>query len=167
MQSTPFLEGLAIRWAPKQPFITTTSFQHLFGTRISTDFAEVPSTLFEYFASDRRILSLFAKDQSSDKQLVLSHDEERALRRNNPVAAINKQTTIYQSLVDLHLHSKRNVSVESTIAQLSAQHAPFTSDAVTNWTCRFSHFALYGSKYYAYLYAHGIAARLWQKLFER
>jgi len=147
-------------------FLGRTRYQHIFGTRISTDFAEVPSTLFEYFASDRRILSLFMKDPSSGAKLKLGEDQARSLRRNSPIGAINKQYTIYQSLCDLNIHHRTDANVESIIAQLSQQHAPFEADATSNWSSRFSHYALYGSKYYSYLYAQGIASRIWQNLFE-
>src|SRR3546814_15681248 len=45
------------------------TFQHLSGTRGSTDFVEIPSHLMEYFARDRRILKRFAKDATTGKPM--------------------------------------------------------------------------------------------------
>ena len=91
-------------------FLGRSTYQHLFGTRISTDFAEVPSTLFEYFASDRRILNLIGKDFGTGEKLNLSEADERALNKNSKTHALDEQYSVYQSLIDLELHGTSDLT---------------------------------------------------------
>ncbi|XP_019149689.1 PREDICTED: probable mitochondrial intermediate peptidase, mitochondrial [Ipomoea nil] len=74
-------------------------YQHFSGTRAVLGFAETPSTLFEHFALDYRVLRTFAKHYSTGdvipKELV-----ESMLGAKNMFAATKLQQQIFYALVD-------------------------------------------------------------------
>ena len=54
--------------------------------------------------------------------------------------------------------------MEDIIGRVASSHAPFLEDGTSGWCNRFSHFAIYGAKYYSYVYAQAVAGRIWEKV---
>uniref|UniRef100_A0A672NNK8 Mitochondrial intermediate peptidase-like n=1 Tax=Sinocyclocheilus grahami TaxID=75366 RepID=A0A672NNK8_SINGR len=117
-----------------------THYQHVTGTRCSTDFAEVPSILMEYFASDYRVLSQFAQHYQTGE--------------------------IFYAALDQVYHGKPQYRSTTDIlreVQEKFYGLPYVHD--TAWQLRFSHLVGYGAKYYSYLMSRAIASMVWRQCF--
>lgn len=158
--------------------LARTKYQHVTGTRCSTDFAEVPSVLMEYFASDPRVLSRFARDYKTGAEipyemLLKLYDSKRALCAND------LQLQIFYAMLDQRYHgnlahiglrgegSPVEVTTTDVLAQVQAQYYCLPHVPQTAWQLRFGHLVGYGAKYYSYLMSKAIASWIWQKYFEK
>ncbi|XP_065644026.1 mitochondrial intermediate peptidase [Hydra vulgaris] len=142
-------------------------FHHVTGTRCPTDFAEVPSILMEYFATDKRILPLYAKHyktgQSLPEEII---DALNSSKKQFP--AIDLHTQTFYSIVDQKIHSMYNnqCSTMKLVDSLHKEYSPITYVPGAAWHLRFSHFHSYGAKYYAYVWSKAIASQIWFNCFE-
>ncbi|CAH9139735.1 unnamed protein product [Cuscuta epithymum] len=146
--------------------LSRTDYQHFSGTRSVIDFAETPSTLFEHFAMDYRVLSKFAKHYSTGdaipKELVKS-----MVGAKNMFSATELQRQILYALVDQTLFGDQLSSGRDTmsiVADLKRQHTSWKHVEGTHWHTRFNHFTNYGAGYYSYLYAKCFSATIWEKI---
>ncbi|KAH8241996.1 hypothetical protein KR026_007496 [Drosophila bipectinata] len=148
--------------------LARTEYQHVTGTRCSTDFAEVPSVLMEYFAGDPRVLRTFARHFQTNEPIP-----ENMLRRlcasKHLFAASETQLQVFYSALDQKYHSTASQLSGSTTEILRKVQGryyglPFVEN--TAWQLRFSHLVGYGAKYYSYLVSKTIASWIWQTYFE-
>lgn len=148
--------------------LARTTYQHVSGTRCSTDFAEVPSILMEYFASDQRVLKQFARHFQT--QEPISDDMLNRLcaskRLFNPSET---QLQIFYAAVDQAYHRQYPLEGSTTEILANIQNNFYCLPYVKNtaWQLRFSHLVGYGSKYYSYLVSRAVAFSIWQKYFEQ
>ncbi|EDW49534.1 mitochondrial intermediate peptidase [Drosophila sechellia] len=148
--------------------LARTEHQHVTGTRCSTDFAEVPSVLMEYFAGDPRVLRTFARHFQTHEPI--SEDMLRRLcASKNLFAASETQLQVFYSALDQEYHgaSARHGESSTDILRSVQDHyygLPYVEN--TAWQLRFSHLVGYGAKYYAYLVSKTIASWIWQTYFE-
>lgn len=76
-----------------------TKYQHVTGTRCSTDFAEVPSTLMEYFSSDPRVLARISCHYKTGDRLS-EEEAERFCSAKKIFHGIDIQTQLFYSTID-------------------------------------------------------------------
>lgn len=145
-----------------------TPYQHITGTRCSTDLAEVPSILMEYFASDPRILKMFAKHYSTD-QPIPSDLLKVWIESRKVFNAADTQLQTFYSVLDQVYHSEDPLmgSKDTTEVLRHVQNKCYGLPYVKNtaWQLRFGHLVGYGAKYYSYLVSRAVAHSIWQKVF--
>ncbi|CDW54146.1 Peptidase M3 domain containing protein [Trichuris trichiura] len=137
-----------------------TRYQHVSGTRCSTDFAEVPSNLMEQWAYDAKVCRLTFMLSA----LTLMPD-------GSTFGALELAQQALMALADLRLHQERALDHVNTVQLCHALYADAGfADWMphgTAWLHRFSHIVPYGSKYSSYLVARAVALLYWHRCFER
>ncbi|XP_052871969.1 mitochondrial intermediate peptidase [Anopheles cruzii] len=151
--------------------LARTEYQHVTGTRCSTDFAEVPSVLMEYFASDPRVLRSFAKHFQTQEPMPEAM-LERLCASKHLFAASEAQLQVFYSALDQVYHGPASGwhdrgSTTETLRTVQEQYYGLPYVENTAWQLRFSHLVGYGAKYYSYLISRAIASWIWQSYFER
>ncbi|XP_063979777.1 mitochondrial intermediate peptidase isoform X2 [Diachasmimorpha longicaudata] len=143
-----------------------TQYQHVTGTRCSADFAEVPSVLMEYFASDPRIVRMFAKHYQTQETMP-QEMLDKLCASKNVFAASDLQVQVFYSMLDQVYHSKP-LETSSTDILTGIQKDYYGLPYVDNtaWQLRFSHLVGYGAKYYSYLISRAVASWIWQTYFQ-
>jgi mitochondrial intermediate peptidase len=148
--------------------LAKTRYQHVSGTRCSTDFAEVPSQLMEFFCREPKILKLYAKHyltgETLSDDMIYRLCESRKLFNSSDL-----QLQILHSILDQVFHgdyplNKRPIDLVADYTR-DYYNLPFVND--TYWHQRFSHFISYGAKYYSYLVSKAIATKIWSHCFAK
>jgi len=146
-----------------------TKYQHVTGTRCSTDFAEVPSTLMEYFASDPRVLHKINKHYKTGEKLP-EDIIEKLCSTKKIFSALDLQSQLFYSSMDQMFHNSQcpedsgDLTSRLQSVKQSCHGLPGAPSAAYHH--RFSHLVGYGARYYSYMMARSVASAIWQKSFQ-
>ncbi len=142
-------------------------YQNVTGTRCSTDFAEVPSILMEFFLNDSRILSTFARHYKTRE--FISQDRIKSFQLSNHFfPAYETQIQILHAALDQSVHSQPLEPRETVLdryALLHSEYSPIKHVPNTTTISRFNHFYSYAAKYYSYLWSRAVASLIWKSCF--
>lgn len=146
--------------------LARTDYQHVTGTRCATDFAEVPSVLMEFFASDPRVIQSFAKHYIGGQPM-----SEEMLQRfclsKKIFQASEMQAQVFYSALDLQYHTSHVTNTFEQLKECQNKYYGIPYVENTAWQHRFSHLVGYGAKYYSYLLSRAVASWIWQSYFEK
>lgn len=172
--------------------LSRTTYQHLSGTRGTLDFVEVPSHLFEYFASEPSLLQRWGRHYASGSSAPEGLFEEMVEQRRS-TEILEVQGQLLYALCDQYafgagIGNLSAASEEETFlrvvegaAALQKKHTPailLASDIGGDKSTRtdlglpdlhltnHSHFVTYGGSYYSYLFAKMYAAQIWNLRFK-
>lgn len=158
-----------------------TSMQGISGTRCATDFAELPSVLMEYFATDPAVLKSFARHWQTDAvipdELLTALADER-IKQAERSGGWNNEAQILMSILDQVYHSTGPIEA---LGRTTGTGRRYDSTAVyhdvwrkygsvpeppeTAWQGFFGHLYGYGASYYSYLFDRAIARQVWRAVF--
>lgn len=147
--------------------LSRTKYQHLSGTRVTTDLVEVPSHVFEYFAWDPRVISKYARHFRTGEPLPTRTVKSLCASRNGFVATDVQMQTLF-SAMDLHFHgpSLSNGTL-GTFEKLQQELTVYKPDKRVAIPLTFHHIVGYGAGYYSYVFARILSAQIWYSIFER
>lgn len=147
-------------------------YQNITGTRCSTDFAEVPSTLMEFFLNDDRVLASFAKHHATKEPLPRDLVKRFQLS-GHFFAAYEMQVQICNAIADQRFHSSAVSETETarwitdTNRETVESYSPLEYVPNTAYFLRFPHLSSYGARYYSYLWSRAVASLIWKSSFEQ
>ncbi|KAL2441225.1 Mitochondrial intermediate peptidase [Exophiala dermatitidis] len=154
-----------------------TSMQGISGTRCATDFAELPSVLMEYFATDPAVLKTFARHWQTDAvipdELLTALADERTKQAERS-GGWNNEAQILMSILDQVYHSTGPVEALRTGRYNSTavyhdvwnKYGSVPEPPETAWQGFFGHLYGYGASYYSYLFDRAIARQVWRTVFK-
>ena len=90
-----------------------TRYQHVTGTRCSTDFAEVPSVLMEYFVWDPRMLAKFARHHKTGQPPPVELIDKLCQSRNM-FGALEMERQVLYSMIDQVYHGEHPLHKSTT-----------------------------------------------------
>lgn len=137
-------------------------FQMYAGTRVPVDLAELPSHLFEHFATDYNFVKTWAVHQET-KQPISEAYFSYISSQLHQYPAFRRHIQLSIALFDLYLHSSPDLS--TAIKRFSSSLD--CKELKNNWFCSVEHLIEYGSCYYSYILDEALSSVIWETVYQK
>ncbi|CAF0730803.1 unnamed protein product [Didymodactylos carnosus] len=146
--------------------LARTKYQHVSGTRCSTDFAEVPSQWMEYFVYEPRVVEKFAKHYETGK--TISYDLLKRLAIGHKCFQAHKiQTQTLCSMFDNSFHKSYPLSQPPVkiYSDLVKKYSTLPYIPETYPYLKFYHLVDYGARFSSYIISKSVVSKIWYDYF--
>lgn len=143
--------------------LSSTSYQHLSGTRTTLDFVETPSHFMENYVWNPIFLQEFAKHYQTQEPMSFDLCEKLQKSRFS-FQFLELQHQIVYALLDQELFGGSPSRDSKSIFTKLHNDSNLPIVEGTHWHSRFGHLVTYGAGYYGYLYNQIFAQDIWNHL---
>jgi Zn-dependent oligopeptidase len=146
--------------------LTTVRYGGQSGAATLSDFREVPSLLFEHFATDQQVLVAISGHVLDPARKLPGDFIARLQKQRSESTGVSLAHKVYVAALDQALHSGSDLGVDATDRRVYAEIVGLAAADQAHFSATVPHLMLKGGVYFSYLWSEVIADDLFTRFAE-